>query len=205
MSEFPAFSGYRIDDYINNVGTPPTPSAQGLNFGQSYKPTGSGLPALNQSGNVLKINSSYLPDINTSHIDTSQLNILNGWNNAVPGANKKPFSILDSLNDKPPPTTTDSWLDPKGKGGFLLGMGQLGLGGFQLGLGLKNLEIMKDYYGTQKAIQLADFGNNAQMTNLKLDERVLNALGNQNINPNSTEGQKQIADMQKWKVKTSIG
>jgi len=100
---------------------------------------------------------------------------------------------------------SDSWFDMKGKGGMALGGVQLGLGAFNSWMGLKNQKFMQDYYGKQQALQMADFGNNAKMANLGLENRMHTTLSNRGIDPNSDAGKTQMADyMNKWKVKETL-
>jgi len=100
---------------------------------------------------------------------------------------------------------TNEWFDMKGKGGMALGGLQFGLGAFNSWMGLKNQKFMQDYYGKQQALQMTDFGNNAKMANLGLQNRQAAFLSNRGVNPDSENGQAQMADyMNKWKVKETI-
>lgn len=119
----------------------------------------------------------------------------------------------DMLPDSPELDTSSSgWgefgkslADTKGLGGMSLGVGKLALDGWNTWMGQKNQDFLQKYYGKQQKLAEADFANNANMTNLKLEDRKASALRNQGINPNSSTGQKSVADyMNKWAVKTTV-
>lgn len=100
---------------------------------------------------------------------------------------------------------TDSWFDMQGKGGMAIGGANVALGAFNSWMGLKNQKFMQDYYGKQQALQMTDFGNNAKMANLGIENRQATFLSNRGINPDSANGQSQMAShMDKWKVKETL-